>query len=56
MSNVEMLEALLKAYVDLNRLCAEPGEKSHKLWHSSQFIERQIREIIKIELIARSYE
>lgn len=41
------LELLLRAYVDLNMLHAEPGEKSHRLWESIGFIQRMIREMLK---------
>lgn len=37
------LQLLIEAYIALNRLNTEPGDKSHMLAKSLQFIERQIK-------------
>lgn len=43
-----VVEALTTAYVELNRIKArEPGEASHMIADSIQFIARQIKEIVK---------
>ena len=47
------LELLLNTFVELQRISADPGEKSHRLWHSADFIQRQINLILK-ERRARS--
>lgn len=44
---MEKLKSLLNTYVELLRLHTDPGEKSHALWHSIDFIKRQIREILR---------
>lgn len=41
------LEHLLKAYVELNKLHAEPGQRCHMLAMSIQFLQRQIRDLLK---------
>ena len=50
-SNLAVLEALLKTYVEMNRMkSCETGEKSHALWHSTAFIQAQIRLIVKAQI------
>lgn len=47
-TQLEALRLLLDAYVKMVSLVAcEPGEKSHALWHSTNFIKEEIRKIIK---------
>lgn len=43
----EKLKILVEAYVRLNELSASPGERSHRLWTSTTFIEKQIKAILK---------
>jgi len=47
MNNRDYLQALLDAYVELNRLHTEPGERCHMLAMSIQFLEKQIKVILK---------
>lgn len=44
---VEILKTLVGAYVELNKLSAQPGDRSHKLWNSTEFLEKQIKAIVK---------
>jgi hypothetical protein len=47
-NNLEALKILVDAYVEMNRMKAcEQGEKSHALWHSTEFLKRQISQILK---------
>jgi hypothetical protein len=47
-TKLEALKLLLEAYVEMNRMKAcEPGEKSHALWNSTEFVKRQISMIVK---------
>ena len=43
----ELLEILLKAYVELNRLHAQPGDKCHMLATSIHHVEKWINRILK---------
>jgi hypothetical protein len=46
--SIDLVKALLTAYVELNTLQARrPGECSHMLAQSIQFIEKRLREILK---------
>lgn len=45
--DTEALKILLDAFVQMQRLSTEPGDKSYRLWHSTQFLEREIRKILK---------
>lgn len=45
--NTELLKLLLETYVELNKISASPGDKSHRLWKCIEFIERTIKQIIK---------
>lgn len=46
-NNLSTIEALLIAYVDLNRVSAQPGDRSHMLAYSIQFLERMIKQELK---------
>lgn len=47
-TKLEALKILTEAYVEMVRMKAcEPGEKSIALWHSTDFIKRQIKELVK---------
>lgn len=43
----QKLSELLKAYVELNKLHSQPGEKCHMLADSIAFIQRKINEELK---------
>lgn len=43
---IELVQILVKAYVDLNRLHAQPGDKCHMLASSIKAIERLLREVV----------
>lgn len=45
-SVAEQLEMLLKAFVRLNELHAQPGDKCHMLANSIEFLRREIRIIL----------
>ena len=47
MTSVDKLGLLLNAFVELNRLRAEPGEKSHAIWLSTDRVWRLILEIAR---------
>lgn len=44
---IPILDLLLKCYIELNRISAEPGDRAHMLAYSIKFIERQIKGILK---------
>lgn len=44
---VRVLEILVNAYVELNKISAAPGDRAHMLAYSIKFIERQIKEYLK---------
>lgn len=46
----QMFEALLKAYVELNRLNASPGDRAHMLAYSIQWVERRLDKVVKQKL------
>lgn len=43
----DKLQALLNAYVELNKIHAAPGEKAHMLYASIDFIKRMIAQELK---------
>lgn len=46
---LEALKLLLETYVKMNNMAAcETGQKSHALWHSTAFIQREIKEMTKL--------
>jgi len=45
--SAEFMEILTNAYVEMNKLHAQPGEKCHMLATSIKFLERQIKELTK---------
>ena len=47
-TKLQALELLLKTYQELNRMKAcEQGEKSHALWQSTDFIRKEIKDLVK---------
>lgn len=48
-----MLKVLVDGYVELNKINAEPGEKSHAIWNSTDFIKRTIKDIVNSEIKLR---
>lgn len=47
---VEMLEILTRAYVELNKLHAEPGNQCHMLASSMHKIEALLKQLVKHKL------
>lgn len=41
------LALLLETYIELNKIIAQPGEKAGRIWDSTNFIEKQIRGLLK---------
>lgn len=49
MTEKELLQLLLNAYIELLHMNTTPGDKSHMLAYHTAFIQRKIREICKRE-------
>lgn len=54
-SSDKLLEILLSAYVELNKLNASPGDKAHMLAYSIKFLERHMAKIIKLQSEAEEF-
>jgi hypothetical protein len=53
---MSLLVKLLEAYVELNKLNAQPGDRCHMLAMSIQFLERKITAVIKQQLEADEWK
>lgn len=47
MTKKEAFEILSKLYFDLQKLNVDPGQKAHTLWHSVDWVKRQMNKILK---------